>query len=69
LKNVFVEIYVNDLVWKVFVALKAFKPEDKERFYVRTWVNELKKHPVCNACVVTAAVNWKSSVQMKLMGI
>jgi len=65
----FAEIYVGPLIWKVLIKFKAASPGDENKYYVSSWVNKIKNHNTGKACVFAAAVNWKSSMQMKLMGL
>jgi len=67
LMEAFGRIYAKGMKWRKLIKEKAVKPGKKT--YVQDWLDELQKDNVYNACVVTAAVNWKSSVQMKLMGL
>jgi len=63
----FKKIYKDRIKWEMLAKEKAVRPGKKS--YVYDWLDMLTENKPYHACVVTAAVNWKSSIQLKLMGI
>jgi len=63
LTTVFADIYLPGVIWLELIK----KPSKKG--HVKNWIIALRGNGAHLACVVTAAANWKSSLQMKLMGL
>jgi len=55
------------MTWRTLIKNTAMKPADKG--YTKHWLKKIKENIFYKACVDTAAVNWKSHIQLKLMGI
>jgi len=66
LKSMFEDIYKPGMVWRTLIKNTAMQPAKKG--YTKRWAKKIKENKIYKVCVDTGALNWKSHIQIKLMG-